>query len=287
MHVRALPSRAPLLWASLLALLAAVTPACAQGGGDLLIAPTRIVLEGRVRTAEIALINIGSAPATYRVSLVRQRMTQDGAFEEVTEPLEGEQFADALVRFTPRQAVLEPRVAQTIRLQLRKPADLPAGEYRSHLLFRAVPEVTQAAPEDELPTEGVGIRLIPVYGISIPVIVRHGETSARVTLSDLALQPPSDDSALPALKLSLNRTGNRSTYGDLTISLRPPGARADVVLARAAGLAVYVPNPRRDLTLALQVPEGVALSGSRLRVVYRNKPEDGGATLAEAFLDVP
>jgi P pilus assembly chaperone PapD len=289
MHARSLASFRALLALLIAPLTVATFPvvAGAQGPGDLLIAPTRIVLEGRIRTAEIALVNIGTAPATYRISLVRQRMTEDGRFEEVTEPLEGEQFADGLVRFTPRQAVLEPRVTQTIRLQLRKPADLLAGEYRSHLLFRAVPQVTAAAPEDQPPAEGLGIQLIPVYGISIPVIVRHGETWAKVTLSDLALQPPADDSPLPAMHLTLNRTGNRSTYGDLTVSARTPGAPKETVLARAAGLAVYVPNPARKLTLTLQVPEGLSLSGSKLRVVYRNKPEDGGATLAEAFLDVP
>lgn len=275
----------PLLCLS--ALMCLPAPGSAQTPGDLLIAPTRIVLEGRVRTAEVALVNIGSAPATYRISLIHQRMTEDGDLVEVAEPAEGERFADDLVRFTPRQAVLEPRVTQTIRIQVRKPADLPAGEYRSHLLFRAVPQVAEAAHDEAPPADGLGIRLIPVYGISIPLIVRHGETSAKVSLTDLAVQPASDESPRPVLSLVLNRTGNRSTYGDLTVTMRPAGASKDLVLGRVAGLAVYVPNPVRRASLALDVPEGVSLAGARLKVTYRAKPEDGGAVLAESTLTLP
>lgn len=259
----------------------------AQGPGDLLIAPTRVVLDGRVRTAEITLVNIGATAATYRISLVRQRMTEDGRFEEVVEPLEGEQFADDLIRYTPRQAVLEPRVAQTVRLQLRKPADLGSGEYRSHLLFRAIPAVAEATGED-VPTDGtLGIKLIPVYGISIPVIVRNGETWAQVTICDLELKPGNEEAPHPALQLVLNRTGNRSTYGDITVTTRFAGDSRDTVLARVAGLAVYVPNPLRRLTLALQVPAGKSLSGARVQVEYRERPEDGGGVLAKGSLIAP
>ena len=59
-----------------LPLLAAASPASA-GVGDLLVAPTRIVLDGRKGT-EIILNNIGDEPATYRVSVEFRRMTPDG-----------------------------------------------------------------------------------------------------------------------------------------------------------------------------------------------------------------
>ena len=55
-------------------LLALPTPAEA-GVGDLLVAPTRIVLDGR-KGAEIILNNIGDEPATYRVSVEFRRMTE-------------------------------------------------------------------------------------------------------------------------------------------------------------------------------------------------------------------
>ena len=50
------------------------------GIGDLLVAPTRVVFDGRKRSAELNLANIGQARATYRVSLVRMEMDEIGAF---------------------------------------------------------------------------------------------------------------------------------------------------------------------------------------------------------------
>ena len=60
------------------------TPAGA-GVGDLLVAPTRLVLDGR-RGAEIILNNIGDEPATYRVSVEFRRMTEKGDLVDVTTP---------------------------------------------------------------------------------------------------------------------------------------------------------------------------------------------------------
>ena len=52
------------------------------GVGDLLVAPTRIVLDGR-KGAEVILNNIGDEPATYRVSIEFRRMTEDGGLVDV------------------------------------------------------------------------------------------------------------------------------------------------------------------------------------------------------------
>ena len=62
------------------AMLLASHPALAQG--DLLIAPTRLVLDGR-QGGEVILNNIGGKEATYRITLELRRMTPDGDLEEV------------------------------------------------------------------------------------------------------------------------------------------------------------------------------------------------------------
>ena len=197
-------------WLCLLGVVAlAASGAQAQRGpGDLLVAPTRVVFEGRQRTAEITLVNTAATAATYRITLVHLRMDEMGGTQEIeagdTGP--GELFADDLIRYSPRQVTLEPRMAQTVRLQLRLPADLAAGEYRSHLLFRAVPAVEPAATAPREPATGLSIQLTPVYGVAIPLIVRHGETSAKAALSGLELVPPAGNGALPALRCRISRT---------------------------------------------------------------------------------
>jgi len=73
-------------------------------------------------------------------------MSEIGGFALVDSAWAGEAFADTLVRYSPRQADLAPHETQIIRIQLRTPPDLPAGEYRSHLLIQAIP---RTRPDEE------------------------------------------------------------------------------------------------------------------------------------------
>jgi hypothetical protein len=256
--------------------------------GDLLVAPTRLILDDRTRTAEVTLINVGAARATYRVSFLHQRMTEVGEMK-ILEPGQEqpeEMFADKLVRFTPRQVLLEPRVAQTLRVQLRLPEGLAEGEYRSHLLFRAVPEA--AAPADLGAADagkGVSIQLRPIYGVSIPLIVRHGKTSATVTIADVALHAAEAADQRPALTLRLNRTGNASSYGNVVVNLLRPGSKA-VTVGTMSGVAVYTQNASRLVRMPLTIPEGVKLLGA-LQVTYQEPAEHDGTVLAETTLQLP
>ena len=247
---------------------------------------TRVVFDGPKRTAELSLLNIGDKPATYRISFIHQRMNEDGKLEEIKTGGPGEQFVDDLVRFTPRQVVLEPRVAQVVRLQLRLPAALDTGEYRSHLLFRAVP-VAGTSSETTAPAtaqQGVSIKITPIYGVSIPVIVRHGATSATAALANLKLQ--TGPVGVPLISGRINRMGNRSVYGDMQVAFAAHGG-AFKPIGRVGGVAVYTPNAGRNFLLKLTPPEGLELRNGALRVTYRQQAEEGGAVLAEGVLTIP
>lgn len=257
--------------------------------GDLLVAPTRIILEGPRRSAEVTLVNVGPTTATYRVSLTHFRMTERGELEEITDPKPEDRIADPLVRFSPRQVTLEPNLAQTVRIQLRKPADLATGEYRSHLLFRAVPPAETVAGNVEgqnQQTEGVVIRLTPIYGISIPLIVRHGQTSVSATLSDLQLIPASAPNQVPAVSVRVNRTGNQTIYGDLRVRFIPASGGEEKVVGLIGGIAVYSPLPYREVPIALQFEDGQGLRKGKIRVTYTEEGPRGGL-LGEAELPIP
>lgn len=258
-------------------------PPNAVGMGDLLVAPTRVILEGRARSAELTLVNTGSSTATYRISFINLRMTDTGELTEIEEPGPGERFADGMIRYSPRQVTLEPNVAQTVRLQVRKPADLEAGEYRSHILFRAVPNLADMGGGIEASNpEELKIRLVPVYGVSLPVIVRHGETAASARLSDLKVTA-GDGEQPPLLAATLHREGTRSVYVSMVARLRSTGE----VVGQIKGIGVYVPNAKRDVALPLQIPEGRALSGETLVVTITDAETPEERTLAEAELVVP
>jgi hypothetical protein len=193
-------------------------------------------------------------------------------------------FAESMIRYSPRQVTLAPGAAQTIRILLRKPAELAPGEYRSHLLFQAVADAA-----DKLSTRPVGagevdIQLKALVSVSVPVIVRHGETKASAEFAELALIK--GDAGEPTLSFEIHRAGNRSLYGDLIVTYAPPGA-PEVVIGRANGVAIYSPNTLRRARLALKPPASVDLARSALRLVYRERPEDGGKLLAEKRLQPP
>lgn len=255
---------------------------------DLMLFPTRIVFD-KQRAAQVELMNQGKQPETYRINLVNRRMGPNGEFIAIDSPGPGEQFADPLIRYSPRQVTIPPGGSQIVRILLRKPDNLPAGEYRSHLQFDRVAEAAGASSVEDVAKRdnpGVGVVIQALVGASIPVIVRHGETQAKAGLSDLALQAPAPGAPQGLLSFQLNRDGNRSIYGDLVADFTTP-AGVTFEVARAGGVAVYTPNPTRRVQLPLHLPAGQALPTGTLKLSFRERPEAGGKSLAEASLALP
>ncbi len=249
---------------------------------DVTVAPTRVVFEGAARTGEVAPINLSDKTLTYSVSFSHIRMSDTGQMREVTDSRPGELFADDLVRFTPRRVTLEPHQTQIVRLQLRLPADLPDGEYRSHLAFKVVPAVTQEAGSPQQNAgQGISIQLTPVYGVSIPVIVRHGPLNAQVGLSSLQMTLSDADSH--EVTFHIDRSGTESVYGNVEVRYTPASGPS-IVVGKLNGLAVYAPNILRIVSVPLTIPEGTILKGGRAVVRYSDA---AGATMAEAEIAVP
>ncbi len=268
-------------------LISGAGSAFAQGVGDLAVAPTRVVLEGRDRSAQISLLNRGTVTATYRVSIVNMQMTEAGEYVRVETSGIDEGHADKLIRYAPRQVVLEPGKSQTVRVLLRKPPNLPDGEYRSHILFQAVPS-PDAGRSVEMATnnEGLSIRLIVVPGITIPLIVRQGNLAANASLAIGRLSTANGAKGGPTLSLQISRTGTRSLFGDIAAIYTAKNGK-EYVVGEINQLAVYTPNRSRTINLNLRIPDAVKLDGGQIRVEYRARPEDGGETLASARIDVP
>ncbi|MFZ2492442.1 MAG: fimbria/pilus periplasmic chaperone [Thermoanaerobaculia bacterium] len=286
---------APLLLASLLlshspataqqnpAAAPAPAPGNSIGVGDLLVAPTRLIFDGRTRSAELAVVNTGTAPAVYRVSFLHLQMKPDGELVEIesTGALDTG-FADTMIRFSPRQVRLEPNVVQTVRLQLRLPAELPDGEYRAHLLFRAIPP-PEEAPLEEADENTFRIQLRAVYGVSIPLFVRQGAGSVTGSISGLGLAKR--ETGPPLATFSIDRKGNRSLYGNLTARLTSGGK--EYVVGVMNGVGVYTSIDARSIRMPLQLPKDVPLSGSKLRVTFHDAEKPSGLLLAEASIDLP
>lgn len=267
--------------------LACLLLACAlPARAELMLHPTRIVFDKNTRAAQIELINNGSKPASYRIALVNRRMSASGEFETADTARDGERFADAMLRYSPRQITLQPGMAQTVRVMLRKPAELAEGEYRSHLQFDKLPEVEgKASIENQgAGATQIGVVMNALVGASVPVIVRHGNVGASVSLAGLALAK--DAARQDQLALQFEREGSGSVYGDVSVTFTPKNGKPQS-LAQVGGIAVYTPNRVRKATLPLQVPAGLTLAAGVLDVSFRDRPEAGGKLLAQASLTLP
>ena len=246
-----------------------------QAAGDLLVAPTRVVLDGS-RGTEVVLNIIGSEPATYRISLEIKRMTADGGLDEIDEgdATAAERAALDMIAFSPRRVTLPPNQPQVIRVGVRVPEGTPAGEYRAHMLFRAVPDAVAVGSAPTATGDGVSIALTPIYGITIPVIVRVGPLGAEARIGDARVTETRDG---PAFTFDLARTGTRSVYGDIEVTR--PGVAEPLLLAR--GIAVYPEVGQRTVSLRVP-PELAAKLKGPVRIRYTEDREIGGGTIDEA-----
>lgn len=238
--------------------------------GDLLITPNRVVFEGRKQKEVINLINTGDETTTFSVSFVQRRMNEDGSFESIEVPDPGQMFADPYLRIYPRQVTLAPGEAQVVMLQFTRKPGMQDGEYRSHLYFRSEKNYTPLGSDNQQPSNAVSVQLIPIFGMSIPVIIRTGEVSVAATLSDLKLAEENDE--IKNISFTLNRTGNISIYGDLKVEYIPTQGKPREVGAMK-GVGVYSNLSKRYVSIKLDKSPGMTLKNGKLKVSYTSRED--------------
>ena len=252
--------------------LALLAPSASAAQGDLLIAPTRLVLDGH-RGGEVILSNMGNEPETYRVTLELRRMDENGNLEPVEEAQANaaEKAALEMIRYAPRRVTLPPAQPQSIRISARPGADLPDGEYRVHMSFAALPKIR---PVTDIPTDktGIAINLIPVYGIVMPIIIRKGELTVKAGLANprIAHDPKGDE-----FLVDMTRSGNESIYGDVLVYRQ--GSKNPAFIAR--GIGVYPEIVTRHAAFSISPAQAAAMKGP-VRVEFREAVESGGALIA-------
>ncbi len=236
-----------------------------EAQGDLMVMPKRLVFDGSQRSQEVNLANTGKDTAVYAISFINYKMTESGSFEQIETPEEGQRFATDFLRYFPRRVTLAPNEAQTVRVQLTRTGNLEEGEYRSHMYFRAVEKQTALGEGEKKKSEGISIQIKTVFGISIPVIIRHGESNTIIALGESKLKLQGDK---PILSIGINRSGNMSVYGDLSVDhISPSGKSKQIGFVK--GISVYTPNSERYFSMELN-PEGIDLTTGKLKITYNS-----------------
>ncbi|MFA7451221.1 MAG: hypothetical protein WCY79_06645 [Bacteroidales bacterium] len=268
--------------AILFLLIASPTILAAQG--NLLVTPRRVVFDGSSRVVDVNLANTGADTARYTISFIQYRMNEDGSFQEITEPDPGQNFADRYLRFFPRSVTLAPNEAQVIKIQVTNTNRLEPGEYRSHAYFRALPKVVALGEENQqTDTTQLSIQLTPIFGISIPVIVRVGTSNTTVAIEKAELKVDQDGNRFISFKF--NREGNMSVYGDLLVTHIATNG-TETPIAAVNGVAVYTPGRVRNMNIPLPAENIPDISTGKLRITYSGQSQTRPQKYAEAEINL-
>lgn len=229
-------------------------------GGRIDITPRRIVIEPRDRNGELTLLNMGDEEGTYRISILNYRQNENGVYTTLEGPLNPAFDPEQVLRLSPRQFTLPLQGRQKVRFSIRKPADLPDGEYRFHLLAT---RMSDFGPPSPVGSGEKSVSMAANISTAIPVIVRHGQTQVSATISDLAYIAANAEGK-PEAKLTINRDGNISTLGTIKAYWTPAGGETQQV-GIITNMNVFTDIAKRFVAIPLEK----TLEGSgTLHIVY-------------------
>ncbi|MCG8531315.1 MAG: hypothetical protein MI749_11675 [Desulfovibrionales bacterium] len=113
-----------------------------------------------------------------------------------------------------------------------------------------------------------------VFGISIPIIIRHGEGEAKLAIHHPCLIQEGDKTYLEA---QLTRGGNHSAYFDFSASQVQNGEKTE--LASRRGMAIYAPNGSRRVRA--KIKEGIGISDGPILIELHDREKKDHALLGE------
>jgi len=218
----------------------------------LMINPVRVVFEGRQRSATVSVANTNPDPVSYRVSLVTMRKDAEGKLYEADKETEQEAFTKSLIRFSPRRSTIEPGTRQVIKLMVRKPKNLPPGEYQTRLSIVPLADLKDSSDSGRTDSETSKINVDLIVGITIPVIIQHGKQLSEITSTGLSLiKVPALPSGLAA-QVTLSRSGQYSVFGDIIVRYIPSSGSENILIAQGKSVGVYQPDGQKSFILPIQ-----------------------------------
>jgi len=256
------------------AALAAVT--LAQMPGDLVVTPTRVVLDDKSRSGDITLVNRSSQTVRYRLSLIDMEMSEDGMLIRTQSD---ENSAASILRLSPREIVLEPGVSQRIKIAAYFPTGMADRELRSHLEFEPI-STPRSRTADPGTTFKLSLELRSI--VTIPVIARHGRLFAEASISDAKLIT---DATGSAVQFKISRTGTRSIRGDIDLTFQPASGGAKVLLGHVEALPVYFPNADRIVTIRLK-RDVSSLGKGEIQISFVEPERSRGAAAARSAVQL-
>jgi len=230
--------------------------------GKLLIHPTRVNFSTDERSQFLTVANTSDEVSTYQLMWKENIALPDGGYREMEEAEKGQYpLASQFIRFSPRQVTLRPGERQTVKLLLRRARNLEQGEYRSHLMFKAIPAANKDKKEANRPTMSINM----VLNFAIPVSLRVGNYDVQVRASEPVIQFDKAQNS-GYVYLTLERAGVHSSYGDMSAFWTPKGGE-EILLAKSAGHSLWTEENKYRHKLAWAAKDFTPQDGV-LRIYY-------------------
>jgi len=248
---------------------------------NLLINPTRVEFSPSDRTADVTLINTSKFTTTYRLGWVEKKAKAGGNYIDLS-PAEAASFpiASSMLRFSPKQVTLKAGERQTVKLAIRRPQNLATGEYRSHLLFKALPPKTA---EEGLNPEASATAINLVVSFAIPVVIQQGALDYKLAINDaqISYNPAQKEGSVA---VNISRTGTHSVMGNISAYWTPNGGTQRLI-AKAGDYNLWPELSSTTATLSW-VGADFAITDGKLRIVYEGTKSFRGKTFADKTISV-
>lgn len=197
------------------------TPNAHAANSGIMLDPLRVELRNGKRSAKVTVINISKTePVGFTIRTQILRMDKEGASSVPQKLTKREAISMAMFRHSPRTAVIPPGGQQVVRIALRKPQNLPDGEYYAYMDVKPfdVKKRQKATPKASQKTNdssGLGLNINMLIGLRIPMVLRVGETSQKTSV--VSIQKAQNKSGERGFFLTLTREGNQSSYTEVAI----------------------------------------------------------------------
>jgi P pilus assembly chaperone PapD len=231
------------------ALLATPRPAMAVN-----VSPAVVIIDGRSREGVVTLRNGGEQPEEIELTFQHGSSVAD-SYGNVRLVLsdsapKGEPSAIGWVRAFPRRLVLAPGETQTVRILVRPPQGLAAGEYWARLVVSAVPQ--GAATEQQQGAATMRLRI----GTRIVAAVHYRVGRLATGIGAAGAQAARDGDNVD-LTVNLARQGNAAFVGRL---------RARLIGADGSPMGAEYVEPltlyAADLRRRFRIPAAAAATGA-------------------------
>lgn len=218
--------------------------------------PLRLEFNDGTNSSHVKILNSSKESRSYRVSTYSLRMQENGALMRPDRLTKREAIAKSMVHFSPRITTVPAGESQIVRVAVRRPPGLPAGDYFTYL---NVSPIINANPEEMTNESDESFSINMNIGLSIPIIVTVGEYSPRVSLK--SVRKAFSRKGEKIFIVELEREGPFNSYNAISVYGAIDGN--EKLIAHHKRVVTYVPVREREVKIPLIEKE---FSGDSIRV---------------------